>query len=192
MASRDDDLAIMTPEEVAAAERRTAALVEAAGARPPDLELERRVQEILDRPYPVLVWRGADGYFVADAPDVQGCLGTGDSAAEAIADLRAAMAAWIESRLVDGLPIPEPSPAPSESRYSGRVLLRFPRSLHRDLARAAEREGTSINQVVVALVAAGIGRGDVGMAAHAARALDTTDLAPDTVRSTPPSRSCAS
>jgi antitoxin HicB len=176
MSKDADDLAVLTPAELAAAERETEARIAAARARPPDPELERRVQEIVARPYPVVVWRDPDGYYVADAPDLEGCLGTGDSAAAAIDDLHAAMAAWAEARLVAGLPIPEPSPAQAESRYSGRVLVRMPKSLHRDLARAAQLEGGSINQVAVALLAAGVGRGDIGLAASAVRALDTTGL----------------
>ena len=39
-------------------------------------------------------------------------------------------------------------PAPS-----GRLLLRMPRTLHADLAQAAEREGTSLNQFITAALA---------------------------------------
>jgi hypothetical protein len=33
--------------------------------------------------------------------------------------------------------------------YSGRLLLRMPRALHGELARAAEREGVSLNRLIV-------------------------------------------
>ena len=45
-------------------------------------------------------------------------------------------------------------PAPS-----GRLLLRMPRTLHADLAQAAEREGTSLNQFITAALATKIGSG---------------------------------
>ena len=45
-------------------------------------------------------------------------------------------------------------PAPS-----GRLLLRMPRTLHADLAQAAEREGTSLNQFITAALATRIGAG---------------------------------
>jgi multisubunit Na+/H+ antiporter MnhC subunit len=45
-------------------------------------------------------------------------------------------------------------PAPS-----GRLLLRMPRTLHADLAQAAEREGTSLNQFITAALATRIGSG---------------------------------
>lgn len=46
-------------------------------------------------------------------------------------------------------------PAPS-----GRLLLRMPRTLHADLAQAAEREGTSLNQFITAALATRIGSPD--------------------------------
>lgn len=45
-------------------------------------------------------------------------------------------------------------PAPS-----GRLLLRMPRTLHADLAQAAEREGTSLNQFITAALATKLGAG---------------------------------
>ena len=33
--------------------------------------------------------------------------------------------------------------------YSGKLVLRIPRSLHRELKRAAEREGVSLNQYML-------------------------------------------
>ena len=51
-------------------------------------------------------------------------------------------------------PEDQDKPAPS-----GRLLLRMPRSLHADLAQAAEREGTSLNQFITAALATRIGSG---------------------------------
>ena len=41
--------------------------------------------------------------------------------------------------------------------YSGKVNLRMPRSLHRDLARRAEEEGVSLNQFMVVALARAVG-----------------------------------
>jgi hypothetical protein len=46
-------------------------------------------------------------------------------------------------------------PAPS-----GRLLLRMPAELHAELARAAEREGTSLNGFITRALSARIGWGD--------------------------------
>ncbi|MDE0026334.1 MAG: toxin-antitoxin system HicB family antitoxin [Spirochaetaceae bacterium] len=48
---------------------------------------------------------------------------------------------------------PFPLPVRPQDQYSGRVTLRLPKSLHRELASAAEEEGVSLNQhLVTALV----------------------------------------
>ena len=120
-----------------------------------DATLERQVQELLARPYrKVITGDPAEG-FLASAPELPGCLTAGETEEEALALLREAMALWFESALVDGDPIPEPTPEPS---YNGKVLVRMPRSLHRQLAQRAQTEGVSINQLAVALLAAGLGQ----------------------------------
>jgi hypothetical protein len=40
--------------------------------------------------------------------------------------------------------------------YSGRLLLRMPRSLHEELARASDREGVSLNQFITSALAAAV------------------------------------
>ena len=48
---------------------------------------------------------------------------------------------------------PFPLSVRPQDQYSGRVTLRLPKSLHRELASAAEEEGVSLNQhLVTALV----------------------------------------
>jgi predicted HicB family RNase H-like nuclease len=49
---------------------------------------------------------------------------------------------------------------PSPREYSGKVNIRMPRSLHRDLVRRAEREGVSLNQLMVVLLARELGSED--------------------------------
>jgi antitoxin HicB len=49
----------------------------------------------------------------------------------------------------------------SGKAYSGKVNLRMPRSLHRDLARRAEEEGVSLNQFMVVALARAVGENDV-------------------------------
>ena len=44
-----------------------------------------------------------------------------------------------------------------EKAYSGKVNLRMPRSLHRDLARRAEEEGVSLNQFMVVALTRAVG-----------------------------------
>lgn len=93
-----------------------------------------------------------DGGYVILFPDLPGCLTQVDTMDEIPAMAEDARRLWIETAYEDGQEIPLPS-YPEE--YSGRFVLRLPRSLHRSLAEAAEREGVSLNQYVVALLARG-------------------------------------
>ncbi len=70
---------------------------------------ETEVQRLLTLPYHRVV-RGTptDGY-VASVAELSGCLTDGDTPTEALASLDEAMAAWFESHLVHGDPIPGPA-----------------------------------------------------------------------------------
>ncbi|WP_158809048.1 type II toxin-antitoxin system HicB family antitoxin [Beijerinckia sp. L45] len=49
------------------------------------------------------------GGFAAIAPDLPGCMSDGDTPEEALANIRDAIAAWIEAAHDMGRPIPKPS-----------------------------------------------------------------------------------
>jgi len=57
--------------------------------------------------YAVVIER-ATGNFSAYVPDLPGCVATGDSYAEAEAEIRAAIAFHLDGLREDGLPIPAP------------------------------------------------------------------------------------
>jgi antitoxin HicB len=115
-----------------------------------------RVQELLARPYRMEVRGDPDEGYLATAPELPGCMTAGETPAEALELLRDAMAGWFESAIAHDDPIPAPAEASKDS-YSGRLLLRMPKSLHRDLAKWAEREGVSLNQHVVSVLSAAVG-----------------------------------
>ena len=48
--------------------------------------------------------------------------------------------------------------APPPRTYSGRFVQRIPRSLHMRLARRAESEGVSLNQLATTLLAEGLAK----------------------------------
>jgi RNA polymerase sigma-B factor len=60
----------------------------------------------------------------------------------------------------------------SKPTPSGRLLLRMPAELHAELARAAEREGTSLNGFITRSLAARVGWGDEQAVEEAAQAAD--------------------
>jgi len=53
-----------------------------------------------------------DGHpvYFAHAPELEGCFGQGETPEAAIQDLRLALVDYIESLLIDGLPVPRPTP----------------------------------------------------------------------------------
>lgn len=93
--------------------------------------------------------------WVAEFPDLPGCMGAGDTAEEAMVMAMDAKKAWIEAALEEGDIIPEPSDL-YKMDYSGKFTLRIPKSLHREMAIRAEDEGMSLNQLAVYLIAKGI------------------------------------
>ena len=102
--------------------------------------------------YPVTLVPEEEGGYTAIVSDLPGCITVGETAEEAMAMAGDAKRLWIEDAYERGEAIPVPS---TEREYSGRILLRMPKSLHRRLAEDAEREGVSLNQYVVALLQEG-------------------------------------
>lgn len=91
-----------------------------------------------------------DGDWIIEVDDLPGCIADGGTPDEAVENLRHAMRSWIESRLAAGLEVPEPSGA---EEYSGKILVRMPRFLHRRLSLQAKAEGVSLNQYLGSLLA---------------------------------------
>jgi antitoxin HicB len=104
--------------------------------------------------YPIELIRDPDGGYVAEHPDLPGCFAQGESANEAVDALEVSRRLWFEARLEQGLPIPDP---PEEGEYSGRFVLRVPRTVHGELARRASRDGVSLNLYVSTALARHLG-----------------------------------
>jgi len=106
--------------------------------------------DYLDLDYPFQAIAGPEGGYVVVFPDLPGCLTQVESLAEIGPAAEEARRLWIATEYEDGAEIPLPS-YPEE--YSGKFHLRLPRSLHRRLAELAVREGVSLNQCAVSLLA---------------------------------------
>lgn len=120
------------------------------------------VAEILSKPYARVLVPDSNG-FRAEILEFPGCLAEGDTAADAYEALEAAAGSWIEASLESGVSIPEPS---ENCQFSGKLVLRLPKSLHKKASVAAERDGTSLNQFIVSSIAyqCGTRSGPVGQA----------------------------
>ena len=92
------------------------------------------------------------GGYMISFPDLPGCIADGDSMDEAIAEARDAFDAWVMAEQEDKGQLPTPK------SYSGQFVQRLPKSLHRQLARRAESEGVSLNQLATTFLAQGLAR----------------------------------
>ena len=107
--------------------------------------------------YPIEIRRLSEaegGGFLASVLDLPGCHGDGETEAEAVADARDSIRAWIAAARKFGDPVPAPS---QQHLFSGKFVTRLPKSLHMNASAAAKREGVSLNQFVVSTLAEAVG-----------------------------------
>jgi antitoxin HicB len=96
----------------------------------------------------VLQWSEADQCYLATLPAWQNATTHGDSLEDAVRNSREVLQMLIETALKNG----EPLPAVQRS-FSGNLRVRLSRTLHARLASEAEREGVSLNQLIVTKLA---------------------------------------
>jgi len=119
---------------------------------------DKTVEEYLKLPYHIEIIRDDDEEnpgWVARVIELPGCITQGDTFEELGEMIDDAMRGWIGVALENGVPIPDPAP---DEDYSGKFVVRLPRSLHRSLAEAAGREGVSLNQFVSVALARAVGQ----------------------------------
>ena len=98
--------------------------------------------------YPIKYCKDQEGFFI-EIPDLPGCMTFCEEFDQIERMAEDAKESWISSRLERGLEVPEPR---GEEDFSGKILLRLPKSLHRKLLDQAKREGTSLNQYMLGLL----------------------------------------
>ena len=104
------------------------------------------VKDYLKLPYNFIIQKISDEsgeYYYARVMELDGCQSDGDTFDEAYQNLLEAMEGYIETKLANGYEVPLPN---TTEQYSGKFVVRVPKSLHRSLAMAAQKEGVSLNQ----------------------------------------------
>lgn len=96
-----------------------------------------------------VIWSDDDEQFLATIPELPGLSAFGDTQAEAIDEALEIAEEMIDIKRENSEPIPEPR---KKKEYSGQTRIRLPKSLHENLAREAETEGTSLNSYIVFLL----------------------------------------
>lgn len=106
--------------------------------------------------YPIVLAASPNGdgpSWTATVEELPGCEAHGATPASAAAAVEEAVERWIADARAKGREIPPPGAA---AAHSGKLLVRMPRSLHAELGRASEREGTSLNAYIVAALSASV------------------------------------
>jgi antitoxin HicB len=113
------------------------------------------------RGYRLEVFRDEDGSWVAEVPELPGCVAASIDPQDLFALAEDAIAAWIEAAVDDGRTVPAPV---ADDEYSGRFVLRLPTGIHRRLAAQARRERVSLNTLCATALAASVGAAEISPA----------------------------
>jgi len=89
------------------------------------------------------------GYFIT-YPDLPGCMSDGGTLEEALKMGEDARISWMETAIELGKNIPEPYSC--IDNYKGRITVRVPKSMHKELIDEAKEEGISLNQYLIYLL----------------------------------------
>lgn len=94
------------------------------------------------------------GTFTAEILEFPGCISVGKTIEETYERLERVAESWIEAALSLGQTIPPPTEIQGAG---GKIVLRLPKSLHRQLILISEREGTSLNQFILSAISEKVG-----------------------------------
>ena len=95
-------------------------------------------------------WSEEDEIYVARVAEFPSLAAHGENPEEALKEIRFVVSAVLDDMESNGEQIPEPL---GVKKYSGKISLRMPEFLHRQLATEAAWEGVSLNQLMIAKLA---------------------------------------
>lgn len=96
-----------------------------------------------------ILWSDEDQCYIAEVPELEGCITHGPTPATAAKNAQDAIASWIRAAKRLSHPIPE---AVAKRQVSGKFNVRLPRELHKALVIKSVREGTSLNHLISSLL----------------------------------------
>ena len=85
------------------------------------------------------------GGYLIEIPLLKGCVSDGETITEALKNIEEAKEEWFAYMLENNLSILEPADI---SKYSGKFVVRIPKSLHKTISEQSRMEGLSLNQYV--------------------------------------------
>ncbi|MCB0164356.1 MAG: type II toxin-antitoxin system HicB family antitoxin [Anaerolineae bacterium] len=142
---------------------------------------QEKLDYYLSLPYTIEVIQDVeeDGTVVwfAQVAELPGCMTESNTFAELEEMIKDAMISWIETALADSQTVPKPR---SGESYSGKFVVRVPKSLHRELAEAAEQDGVSLNTFINVALARSLGTYSVSTKTENSKAdVQVTTYLPD-------------
>lgn len=117
--------------------------------------MDKTIEYYMGLPYTIQLTPEPEGGWFVSVKELPGCMTEGETPEEALEMIRDAMCGWLQASLDDGDAIPEPREAES---YSGKFVVRVPRSLHRQLVETADEQGVSLNQLINVSLAQNVGQ----------------------------------
>lgn len=125
------------------------------------LELCKKYDE-LDYPIQLKkVIERTEEFWIAEHPNLPGCITHGNTKEEALTNLEDAKKGWIYAKLSGGEGIPESTIEQDFRDASGKILLRLPKELHYRISKLARANSISINQELIYLMSLGLGEASV-------------------------------
>lgn len=131
----------------------------------------RKKEEIRDLnyyiklPYTLVIIPEEAGGFFAKIEELTGCMTQGETIDETLKNIKEAKYLWLRTAIERKMEIPLPE---CMREYSGRFVVRMPASLHRRIAVLADKEGVSINQMVLSLLTENTAAADITAAVRSA------------------------
>ena len=121
--------------------------------------MNQTIDYYLSLPYTREIIPEPEGGWFVRVKELPGCMSQGETVEEAMLMIDEAMRAWLEVELEKGKPIPEPR---AEEEYSGKFVVRIPKSLHRKITEISGLEGVSLNQWINTTIAEAVGANEIG------------------------------
>ena len=110
--------------------------------------MEKTLKYYMELKYPTQITEipieDGGGYMI-EIPLLKGCISDGETIIKALENIKDAKREWFTYMLENNLPIPEPVDL---NKYSGKFVVRIPKSLHRTISEQSKLEGLSLNQYV--------------------------------------------
>jgi predicted RNase H-like HicB family nuclease len=112
-----------------------------------------KAEDYYNLPYKLEIIKNSDNTFFASIKELHGCMTEGDTIEEVYQMIEDAKRAWLSAAMENGNEIPLPEEMNQKS-YSGKLVLRIPKELHRKLSENAENNNVSLNSYINMLLVA--------------------------------------